>query len=159
MKDMVYKFKPALIIFLRTILGTIFAWFFSMAAIAVAWGLFVFSSSQSIETWLILKICAAGGGAGLVSMLAWFNIDRNTRALVMAMVAASTVGGLAGAWAGYNFAAPIPYTAAGASLMSNLVMLIFGLARIKLTALDKVSHRRAPMVDGRDSTEYRSVNR
>lgn len=158
-QDVVYRIRPALIIFLRTILGIIFAWFFSMTSIAVAWGLFVFSSSQSIDTWLILKICAAGTGAGMVSMLAWVNIDRDTRALVMAMVAASLVGGLAGGWAGYNFAAPVPYTAAGSSLMSNLVMLVFGLARNKLTALDKMSPRRAPMVNGTDATEYRSVNR
>ena len=158
MQDMVYRSRPALIILARIISGLLLAGVSGMVSIAVAWGLFVFSSSQSAQTWSILQLVAAGIGGGLGSLVAWFNIDRNTRLLVTLMVAAAVLGGLAGSWLGHEYGAPITYPAIGSSLMANLAMLIFGLTRKILTAVGKVSHPRTPVPGVADANEYRSVN-
>lgn len=172
---MLHRFEPALIIVARIISGLLLAGFSSMVSIAVAWGLFVFSSSQSIQAWSILQICAAGTGAGLGSIVAWFKIDRNTSLLLTLMVAVAILGGLAGAWIGYEYGAyrsslccdksgftfllsPITSSALGSSLMANLAMLVFGLARKNFPALNKLSNRGAPMANARDASNYRSVN-
>ncbi|PKB64970.1 MAG: hypothetical protein BZY80_01255 [SAR202 cluster bacterium Io17-Chloro-G2] len=173
MRDMVYKFQPALIIAARIISGFFLAGAASMVSITVAWGLFIFASSQSAQAWFILQLCAAGMGAGSGSILAWFNIDRNTKLLVTMMVTVAILGGLAGAWAGYEYGAyrnalccdkggtiillrPVTYSAVGSALLANLAMLIFALVRNRMKASLRSSHPPATLVSG---TEYRSVNR
>ena len=59
-----HRFQPVLIVALRIIFGLLFAGISSGAFIAVAWGLFVFSSSQSAQAWSILQLLAAGTGGG-----------------------------------------------------------------------------------------------
>ena len=147
-----------------------------MASIAVAWGLFVFSGSQSAQAWFILQLSAAGAGAGLGSMSGWFTIDRNTGLMITLMVAVAVLGGLAGAWAGYEYGAyrtsiccdksggsvifsPVTFSAMGATVMANLSMLLFAFAKNRLNAMDKLSHRMPPMANGADATRYRSVRR
>lgn len=173
---MVYRFQPVLIIALRVIFGILFAGVFSMASIAVGWGLFVFSGSQSAQAWFILQLGAAGMGAGLGSFVAWFNIDRNTGLMMTLMVAVGVVGGLAGAWSGYEYGAyrtslccdkagttillsPVTNSAIGATILANLAMLVFAFAKKTLTAQDRLSRRLPPLANGADATKYRSVNR
>ncbi len=50
MNDMVYRFQPALIIFARVSSESLLASVAGMVAIAIAWGIFLFSSSQSAQT-------------------------------------------------------------------------------------------------------------
>lgn len=145
---MVYRFQPALMVAARAVFGTLMAGAIGMASIAVAWGLFVFSGSQSAQVWFIMQLCFAGTGAGLGSSMAWFNLDRNTRLLVMLTIAVAVLGGLAGAFTGYEYGAyrsarccdqagasillsPVTYSVMGSMLMANLAMLVFRLARIK----------------------------
>ena len=158
MQDMVYRFRPALIILARIISGLLLAGASSMVFIAVAWGLFVFSSSQSAQTWLILQLAAAGTGAGVGSMVAWFNIDRNTGLMLTLMAAVAILGGLAGSWLGHGYGSPITYLAIGAALMANLAMLVFRLAKNIFRTINDISHRRVSMAKLTDASEYRSVN-
>ena len=89
---MVYRFQPVLIIAFRTVFGMLFAGVVGMVSIAVAWGLFVFFGSLSAQAWFILQLCAAGTGAGLGSIVAWFNIDRNTKLMMTLMAAVAIIG-------------------------------------------------------------------
>ena len=172
----VSRFRAALILALRVGFGTLMAGALSMALIAVAWGLFVFSGSQSAQAWFILQLSAAGAGAGLGSVSGWFTIDRNTGLMMTLMVAVAVLGGLAGAWAGYEYGAyrssiccaksggtiifsPVTFSAMGATMMANLSMLLFAFARNRLAAIGKLSHRLAPVVNGADGSQYRSVRR
>ena len=173
---MVYRFQPALIISARIVSGLLPAGASSMVSIAIAWGLFIFFISQSAQAWFILQLCAAGTGAALGRLAAWFNIDRNTRPLVALTGVVAILGGLAGAWSGYEYGAyrsamcceksgatiflsPVTYSAFGATVFANLVMLVFRLVRNRLVALERVAHRRHPMAGGADATKYRSANR
>ena len=147
----VYRIQPVLIIAFRAIFGMLFAGVTGMVSIAVGWGLFVFFGGQSAQTWFIVQICAAGTGAGLGSIVVWFNIDRNTRLMLMLMAAVAVLGGLAGAWLGYEYGAyrnaiiserlgttillsPVTYATIGSAAMANLAMLAFRLTTSKLTA-------------------------
>ena len=92
------------------------------------------------------------------------------------MVALTILAGLAGAWLGYEYGAyrsslccdrsgatillsPVTYFALGSSLMANLIMLVFGLAKIRFSEFDRLSDRTAPMANRRGAPSYRSLNR
>lgn len=172
---MVYRFRPVLIIAFRTVFGIIFAGVTGMISIAVGWGLFVFFGGQSAQTWFLVQIFAAGTGAGLGSIVAWFNIDRNTGLMMSLMVALAILGGVAGAWLGYEYGAyktslwsasagttiplsPVTYSTMGAAVAANLAMLVFRLAASKLMVVDKVPQRLPPIQNGANASEPNSAN-
>ena len=140
------RLQPVLVLAGRTILGTLLALVFSMTGLGVAWGLFIFSGSQSATAVLVMLLIGAGLGAGLAGFMAWLRLDRNTRLAMIGMLSLTVVAGVFGAWGGYEFGAyqdvnccdrvgarpaltPVTYTAFGATLAANGAALLLGLTR------------------------------
>ena len=114
----------------------------TMFSIAVAWGLFIFSGSQSLTIWVASLMVSAGVGAAAGSLLAWLQLDRgdNTTRIATAIVVA-TIGALS-AWIGYYYGSnreieccamptvtPVYYTAMGATVGANLAVVAISLFR------------------------------
>ena len=114
----------------------------TMFSIAVAWGLFIFSGSQSLTIWTASLMFSAGVGAAAGSLLAWLQLDggNNPRRIVTAItvVAISTLT----AWIGYYYGSsreieccamrtdtPVYYTALGATVGANLAVVTISLFR------------------------------
>ncbi len=115
---------------------------FSVAGIGIAWGLFVFSSSRSLDTMLWSLMVGAGLGAGLGGFLAWLRLEGDTFLLLLAAAVLVAAAGIGGAWGGYEFGArqeveccaiptvtPVTYTALGATVVASGVAMFFSLAR------------------------------
>ena len=128
----------------RAGMGILLAIAFSMVGIGLAWGIFVFSSSDSRTVLLSLFMAGAGIGAGLGGFLAWLRIDGNTLPVIIGTVTLALLAGVVGAWGGYQYGAaaahevaccakpeikPFTYTALGATVVANGVVLLYSLAR------------------------------
>jgi hypothetical protein len=113
-----------------------------MVGLAVAWGLYIFSGAASRSTLLIVSMCSAGIGAGLGAFFAWVRLDRNPPVLTTITILLAVLGALGGGWAGYQFGAnneitccanpetaPFTYTAFGATLGANGVVLLIRIVR------------------------------
>lgn len=135
--------QPVLVLAGRTVLGLLLSCVFSVIGIGIAWAMFVFLGAAAHTTLLIVFMAGAGLGAGLGSYIAFFRVDWAPPAPALAaMVLALVVGGMGGAWGGFQFGAnqevaccvgpaitPITYTAMGASAATNAVALAMGIAR------------------------------
>ena len=136
----------------RTGLGVLLALVFSMVGIGIAWGLYSFSGAVSRTTLEAMFIAGAGIGAGLGGVLAWLRIDGNPRSILIptTLVAILVAGG--GAWAGYEYGAnreidccatpevaPFSYSAYGATLSVNALILLLGMAREIMTRRREVA--------------------
>ncbi len=126
----------------RTALGFGLGAGFSVAGIGIAWGLFVFSSSRSLDTMLWSLMVGAGLGAGLGGFLAWLRLEGDAFVVLLAAAALAAAAGIGGAWGGYEFGArqeveccamptvsPITYTAMGATVVASGAAMIFSMAR------------------------------
>ncbi|PKB83057.1 MAG: hypothetical protein BZY88_03040 [SAR202 cluster bacterium Io17-Chloro-G9] len=137
---------PAFAYLGRTVAGILMAGVFSMAGIAIAWGIFLFFGFQSAGIWFVLLLCSAGAGAGFGGFLAWLRIDDRHAGLALLTVVAGVAAGVGGAWLGYEYGAyrsalccdrsgatiafsPATYSAFGAAILANVAMLTFGLVR------------------------------
>jgi hypothetical protein len=113
-----------------------------MMGLAVAWGLYVFSGAISKTTLLSVSMTGAGVGAGLGAFFAWLRLDHNPlRAAAVTLLLALLVG-VVGGWAGYQYGAnkeieccalpetaPFTYTAFGATLAANGIVLLLQIGR------------------------------
>ena len=149
-EDIRERLTPVLILAGRIILGVCLALVLSIVGIVVAWGLFLFSGSQSLTTWLSSLYFGAGLGAGISGMAAWVRIDHETHlTLATALVVGVSIG-VMGAWGGYQYGqnreieccampvkSPIYFTALGATLGANVGVMV--LASIR----DFVSRKRS----------------
>jgi hypothetical protein len=115
---------------------------FSVAGIGVAWSLFVFSSSRSLDTMLWSLMVGAGLGAGLGGFLAWLRLEGDHLLLLLVAAALVAAAGIGGAWGGYEFGArqeteccampsvsPFTYTAVGSTVVASGTAMVFSLAR------------------------------
>ena len=117
----------------------------TMFSIAVAWGLFIFSGSQSLTIWLASLMVSAGIGAAAGSLLAWLQLDRGERPTrIVTAIAVAAIGTLS-AWIGYYYGSsreieccamptvtPVYYTAIGATVGANLAVVVISLFRESL---------------------------
>ena len=121
----------------RALLSFGLALVLSMVGLAIAWGLFVFSSSSDRTVFMVMNTVGAAIGASFGANIAWIKLDRQQRlALVLALllcVAGAAIGGLLG----YQYAAnreveccaepqttPFMFTAFGAAIGSNVVIYL-----------------------------------
>ena len=109
----------------------------SMAALAVAWALYLFIGASSKTTFMVMSMAGAGIGAGAAASLAWIKLDRNQRSVLIVHIHPCVAGGVIGGLAGYQFGAnreieccaepcttPFTYTAFGAAIGANVVMYL-----------------------------------
>ncbi len=136
-EDIRERLTPVLILAGRITLGVCLALVLSMVGIVVGWGLFLFSGSQSLTTWLSSLYFGAGLGAGISGMAAWVRIDHETHlTLATALVVGVSIG-VVGAWGGYQYgqnreieccamptASPVYFTALGATVAANIGVII-----------------------------------
>ena len=131
-----------MVLALRTALGFGLAIVLGMTGIAVAWGLFLFSGSQSLTVLLWTLMMGAGVGAGLGGSAAWLRLEGDTKPVLLALALLAAAAGLGGAWGGYEFGSrqeveccamptvsPVTYTAMGATVVANGAMMVFVLVR------------------------------
>lgn len=134
-----------LVLALRTVLGVGLAIVFTVIGIGMAWGLFVFSGVQSLNTMLWFLMTGAGIGAGLGGFTAWLRLEGHTWPVLLATASLAAAAGVGGAWGGYEFGArqeleccamptvtPVTYSAMGATVVANGAVIVFGLARAAL---------------------------
>lgn len=126
----------------RIALGVGLGLFSTTISVAVAWGLFIFSGSQSLVIWTAVLIFSAGVGAGAGSLLAWLQLDRgNNPERVVTAITVVAISMLS-AWIGYYYGSnreieccamrtvtPVYYTALGATLGANLAVVTTSLFR------------------------------
>ena len=109
----------------------------SMVGLAIAWGLFVFSSSSDRIAFMVMNMVGAGIGATIGVNIAWIRLDRQQRAALLLMVLICLAGGVIGALLGYQYGAnrefdccaeprttPFIYAAFGATIGSNVTMYL-----------------------------------
>lgn len=111
-------------------------------SIVVAWGLFIFSGSQSLTIWLASLMFSAGLGAGAGTLLAWMQVDRRNNPRRFLTTTLVVIAGTLGAWLGYAYGSnrefeccamvatsPVYYTALGATLGANITAITISLIR------------------------------
>lgn len=149
--------QPVLVIAGRAILGFLLAIALSALGVGAAWGLYVFSGARSFAALFSLFMLGAGAGAGLGSFLAWLKIDQNTRTGLVLMGLVALVAGIGGAWSGYQYGAgreveccamptvgPLTYAAAGAAVVANGALMVFGLIRDAIGRWRRQAHMGYP---------------
>ena len=137
-----YRLGPALVLAGRIALGAGLGLVLTLISIGVAWGLFIFSGSQSLAIWLSSLMLSAGLGAGAGSLLPWLRIDRRNTPVLFVTAVPALAAGILGAWAGYEYGSnreieccamptvsPVYYTALGATLGANLAVVTISLFR------------------------------
>ena len=147
--------RPLLIFIARAGLGVALAFSFSMAAVGVAWGIYVFSGATSQTTLLALFTSAASIGAGIGSFPAWLKVNYNTRSSMIGNFSLAILAGLGGAWGGYWYSAnqvveccakpdiaPFTLVALGATVTASGVGLVLGIARGTMTRKPATATRR-----------------
>lgn len=143
------RVQPFLIFAGRTALGLGLSLGFGVVGVGMAWGLFVFSSSRSLDVMLWSLMIGAGLGAGLGGFLAWLRLEGDGLLALLATAAISAAAGIGGAWLGYEYGArqkieccamptvtPVTYTILGATLVAVGVAMGSSLVR------DAISRRR-----------------
>ena len=113
-----------------------------MVGIGIAGGFYSFSGALSRTTLEVMFTAGAGIGAGLGGALAWLRIDGNPPSILFPTILLAVLAGVGGAWAGYEYGvnreieccakpqlAPFSYSAYGATLVANGVVLFLGMAR------------------------------
>ena len=136
------RLAPALLLAGRIALGGGLGLVFTMFSIVVAWGLFLFSGSQSLAIWSVSLMFSAGLGAGAGNLLAWMGFDRRNNRAQFATAVLVVAAGTLGAWLGYIYGSnreieccampttsPVYYTALGATLGASVAVLTNSLSR------------------------------
>ena len=126
-------FKPIVILVGRVVFGVCLAIVLSTVGIAIAWGLFIFSGSQSLTAWLTSMYFGAGFGAGVSGLAAWVRLDHETQLSLATTMIVAVSAGVAGALAGYQYGqtqeieccamptkSPLYFTAIGATVGANV---------------------------------------
>ena len=145
-RDIREKVGPFLVPVGRAVAGACLGVVLSMTGIAVAWGLFIFFGSQSVNIWLGSLYFGAGLGAGIGGFVAWLHLDQEN-SLILALTAAVIVGvGILGAWGGFEYGStqeveccamptksPIYYTALGSVFAANASAIGVAAIRAVLT--------------------------
>ena len=122
----------------RAVSGLALAFVLSMVGLAIAWGLFVFSSFSSRDIFMAMNTVGSAIGAGAAASLAWVPLDRQQRSVLALTLLLCVAGGVVGGILGYQFGAnremdccaeprtsPFLYTAIGATILANIVMYLF----------------------------------
>ena len=146
--------QTCLFLVVRTGLGAALSVVFSIIGIGLAWGLFWFSSANSLTTLLYLFLAAAAIGAGLGSFLAWLRVDRNSLGFMLVTLTLAILAGFGGAWGGHEYGLnvegpccvdpdiePMSYAALGATAMANAAVLLVMLTRGIITRNSQVTSR------------------
>ena len=136
----------------RAAFGLALAFVLSMVGLAVAWGLFVFSSSGSRDIFMVMNTIGSAIGAGAAASLAWVQLDRQRRSMLALTFLVCVAGGVIGGVVGYQFGAnremdccaeprttPFLYTAIGATILSNIVMYLVtaGIATARMIRINR----------------------
>ncbi len=121
----------------RGALGLLLGVVFSMVALAIVWGLYIFSGVNDRIAFMIVTMGGGGLGAGIATNIAWIRLDRQRTYGLALTVLLCVGGGVIGAVLGYQFGAnrefdccseprtnPFTYTAIGAAIASNVVMYL-----------------------------------
>ena len=121
----------------RGALGLLLGVVFSMVALAIVWGLYIFSGVNDRMAFMIVTMGGGGLGAGIATNIAWIRLDRQRTYGLALTVLLCVAGGVIGAVLGYQFGAnrefdccseprtnPFTYTAVGAAIASNVVMYL-----------------------------------
>lgn len=121
----------------RVLLGVGLGLVLSMAGLVIAWGLYIFASASSRETFLIVNLIGAGIGAGIGAYLPWIKLDRQQRMEAALTVLVAIATGVGGGLLGYDYGAnreidccaeprtnPFTFTALGAAILANLGMCV-----------------------------------
>ena len=141
-------FRWAAVLSGRIVLGLGFSMTLSMVCLAAAWGLYIFSGSSTMMTWLVMMMTGASIGAGLGAYLAWLKLDRHHWLSIAATIAFAIAGGLAGALGGYEYGAnreieccaepstgPLTFAALGATVAANIAVYLAGASGIVVRRL------------------------
>jgi hypothetical protein len=136
------KFRPIVILTARGALGFLLAMVLSMVGLGTGWGFFVFFGATTLATLLIMLMAGAGIGAGLGVFVAWLRLDGDTRRNLILTLLLAMVAGIGGAWLGYQYGGvqeteccampdknPIIYTAFGATIVANTVIILATIGR------------------------------
>ena len=129
----------------------------SMVCLAVAWGLYIFSSSSTRIVWLIMLMAGASIGAGVGAYLGWLKLDRQYWPTTIATVLAAIVGGLLGALVGYDYGVnreidccaeprtgPFTFAALGSAVLANIAIYLVKGGGILLGMFRTGRHRSSP---------------
>ena len=136
------RLQPALVLGLRTMLGTLMALALGTLGVGMGWILFVFAGASAHSTLLTLLVGGAALGAATGGFLAWLRLDDNTPRSLLVTGAALLLAGSIGAWSGLQFGSgqevrccaspditPMSYTVLGAVALTNLAALLLGVGQ------------------------------
>ena len=134
--------QPLLIFVARVGLAVGLSFSFSMVAVGIAWGIYVFSGATSQTTLIALFTSAAGIGAGIGAFPAWISVNYNTRASMLGHFSLAILAGIGGSWGGLWYAAhqvveccakpdiaPFTFVALGATVVASGAVLVLVIAR------------------------------
>ena len=140
----------------RVALGLCMGIVLSMVGLAIAWGLFVFSSSGDRTVFMVMNMVGAGIGASIGVNIAWIRLDRQQRTAFVLMFLVCLAGGVIGALLGYQYGAnrevdccaeprttPFIYAAFGASIGANAAIYLATAATSAIRAI-RTGRRAAP---------------
>ena len=121
----------------RGLLGLGLGLVLSMGGLAIAWGLFIFSSSHDRTLFMAMSMVGAGIGASVGVNIAWMKMDRQQLIAVLLALLLCLAGGIIGGMLGYQYGAnreidccaeprttPFTYTAFGATIGANVIMYV-----------------------------------
>lgn len=121
----------------RGLLGIVLAVVMSMVALAIVWGLYIFSGVNDRVAFMIVTMGGGGLGAGIATNIAWIKLDRQRSYGLALAVLLCVAGGVLGGVIGYQIGAnrefdccaeprtnPFTYTAVGAGIGANVVMYV-----------------------------------
>ena len=140
----------------RAVLGLGLGIVLSMVGLAIAWGLFVFSSSSERTVFMVMNMVGAGIGASIGVNIAWIRLDRQQRTAFVLMFLVCLAGGVIGALLGYQYGAnrevdccaeprttPFIYAAFGATIGANAAIYLATAATSAIRAI-RTGRRAAP---------------
>ena len=140
----------------RAVLGLGLGIVLSMVGLAIAWGLFVFSSSSDRTVFMVMNMVGAGVGASIGVNIAWIRLDRQQRTAFVLMFLVCLAGGVIGALLGYQYGAnrevdccaeprttPFIYAAFGATIGANAAIYLATAATSAIRAI-RTGRRAAP---------------
>ena len=149
-------FRSAALLAGRVVLGLGFSLVLSMVCLAVAWGLYIFSSSSTRMTWLVMLMAGASVGAGVGAYFGWLKLDRHHWPSIIGTVMVAIAGGLVGALGGYEYGVnreieccaeprtgPFTFAALGAAVAANIAIYLVGAGGIAFRRLRTNKERSA----------------